>query len=89
MIDIDKALTDPSSVFATPDEVCEAADLSGEQKIAVLRRWEHDARELQVAEEENMAGGSPPWSLDDVLAALRRLGADGGSGRPPSGQGGE
>ena len=89
MIDIDKAMTNPAGVFATPDEVCEADGLSNEQKVGILRRWEYDARELQVAEEENMAGAALDWTLDDVLAALRRLGADSGGGANPTKQGGE
>lgn len=71
-MDIEQAMLDPTSVFSCPDAVCDAPALSREQKIAILRRWEYDARELEVAEEENMAGG-PPDMLDQVLAALHRL----------------
>jgi len=31
--------------------------LNTDQKIQILRRWEYDARELAVAEEESMSGG--------------------------------
>jgi hypothetical protein len=71
----DKAMLDPTSVYSTPEEVCEDPALTREQKISVLRQWEYDAREMAVAEEENMTGG-PPDQLPQVLAALRRLGAD-------------
>jgi hypothetical protein len=76
MIDINKALTNPSAIFRTPQEVVESNDLSREQKIDVLRRWEYDARELQVADEEGMAPADPqPVVLDGILDALRSLGA--------------
>jgi hypothetical protein len=76
MIDINKALTNPSLVFKRPHEVVENNDLSREQKIDVLRRWEYDARELQVADEEGMAPADPqPGVLDGILDALRSLGA--------------
>lgn len=74
MIDVEKALLDPGLVFKTPDEVLAEKDLLREQKIKILRKWEYDVRELQVAEEEGMEGPQPV-SLDDVLRALRSLGA--------------
>ena len=74
MTDIEKALLNPSSVFSTPEEVLEAKDLSRDQKIEILRSWEYDARQLQVAEEENMVGPRINM-LDRILNALRRLDA--------------
>ena len=74
MIDVEKALLDPGLVFKTPDEVLAEKDLSREQKIKILQKWEYDARELEVAEEEGMKGPKLV-SLDDVLRALRSLGA--------------
>lgn len=75
MTDIEKALLNPSSVFSTPEEVLEAKDLSRDQKIEILRSWEYDARQLQVAEEENMVGPRINM-LDRILNALRRLDAE-------------
>ena len=75
MTDIEKALLNPVSVFRTPQEVLEAKDLSRDQKIEILRRWEYDARQLQVAEEENMVGPRINM-LDRVINALRRLDAE-------------
>ena len=75
MADIEKALLNPSSVFSTPEEVLEAKDLSRDQKIEILRSWEYDARQLQVAEEENMVGPRINM-LDRILNALRRLDAE-------------
>ena len=74
MVDIDKALVDPALVFKAPEEVVADNELSREQKIKILQRWEYDVRELQVAEEEGMEGPQPV-TLDVVLRALRALGA--------------
>ncbi|MBE9159582.1 hypothetical protein IQ265_22505 [Nodosilinea sp. LEGE 06152] len=80
-MDIDKAIVNPLSAFATPLEVCNNQELTLEQKVEILHRWEYDARELQVAAEENMAGGEDV-SLEDVLAALHQLGASAGPSIP-------
>jgi len=88
-MNIEQAMLDPASVFKSPDDVCEEASLTREQKIKILRRWEYDARELEVCEEENMGGG-PPDVLDKVLAALHKLDAEVDvKHSPPTKQGGE
>jgi hypothetical protein len=71
--------------------VIETGDLSREQKIEILRRWEYDIRELQVADEEGMAPADPqPVILDAVLNALRSLGAPADTERSaPTKQGGK
>lgn len=74
-MNIDKAMLDPASVFSCPADVSNESTLTREQKIKLLRRWEYDARELEVAEEENMGGG-PPDILDEILAELNRLHAE-------------
>jgi hypothetical protein len=71
MIDVEK---DPGLVFKTPGEVLANNELTRAQKIEILRRWEYDVRELQVADEEGMEGPEPV-TLDAVLDALRTLGA--------------
>lgn len=75
--DLDRALQDPQSVFDTPEAVL-ASDLSRDDKLAVLRRWENDARELSVATEENMAGdgGDEAGMLAEVRQAILRLEQD-------------
>jgi hypothetical protein len=76
MIDIKKALIDPSALFKKPRDVVERSDLSREQKIEILRRWEYDMRELQVADEEGMNPAAPQSiTLDTVLNALHSLDA--------------
>lgn len=72
---IDKALENPAATFRTPGDVVQSAGLTREQKIEVLRRWEYDARQLEVAQEENMTADTP-GVLSDVLKALLALGAD-------------
>jgi hypothetical protein len=88
MTNVEKALLDPAAVFKSPAEVAQNPDLSREQKIQILRRWEYDARELQVAEEESMTGPQPV-NLDAILTALRSLGAASDADRSaPTKQGG-
>lgn len=87
-MDLKKALVDPAAVFTTPDEVVTTEELSTDDRIRILRRWEYDARELTVADEENMPGDSTAL-LDQVLAALHRLGYSPDPDRePPTKQGG-
>jgi CBS domain-containing protein len=66
------ALLDPAAVFGSPAEVERDATLDREEKLAILKSWEEDARELAVAEEENMGGGEPS-RLEEVVAARVRL----------------
>jgi hypothetical protein len=81
--DIEKALLNPASVFDTPEDVLHAKGISREQKIEILRRWEYDQRQLQVAEEENMAG-SQVNILGQIRKALRQLNAEINSEHSPS-----
>ena len=75
-MDEKNTLVDPSTLFKTPQEVVERNDLSRDQKIEILRRWEYDMRELQVADEEGMPPAGPQSvTLDAVLKALDSLGA--------------
>jgi hypothetical protein len=38
----EKALLDPASAFTSPEQVLTSAELSREQKIEILHRWEYD-----------------------------------------------
>ena len=73
-IDLQRALLDPGSVFASPRQVIEHGELSTQQKIEILRRWEYDAAELAVALEEGMPGREDDL-LRQVLLALEQLDA--------------
>ncbi len=81
-MDIEKAMLNPGSVFASPDEVVRDQSITREQKIKILKRWAYDARELEVAEEENMGGG-PPSMLGEILNALHSLDSDLDTEHPP------
>ena len=75
-IELKRARLVPSSVFASPDEVVSSAELSQAQKIAILRRWEFDAR---GAEAGVIVRGDA--MLEQVRQALAALGA--AAPRPP------
>ncbi len=75
MIDVEKAKLDPTSVFAHPKDVLSESSLNREQKIDILRRWAYDAREIEVADQENMGGRPIADPLDEVLRCLKELGA--------------
>lgn len=70
--EFERAVIEPSSVYETPDDVLADSRLDDAGKRRVLESWERDARELAVAEEENMAGGEPN-RLSAVLEALAKL----------------
>jgi len=87
-VDFEQAKLNPARVFDSPAAVATSTELTTAQKVEVLRQWEYDARELQVAAEENMGEG-PGKLLDEVLAALDLLGAGVNTdATPPTKQGG-
>lgn len=64
--------SNPAAVYGSPAQVEADTTLSRAEKLAILESWEEDARELQVAESENMGGGEPS-RLDEVVAARVRV----------------
>ena len=76
MIDLKKAILDPARVFKEPQEVVACDELTRDQKIEILRRWEYDARQLEVAEEEAGMEVRQPEMFDLILQALRALDFD-------------
>ena len=64
-IELKRARLVPSSVFASPDEVVGSAEFSRAQKIAILRRWEFDARRTP--------NGDPAASPGDVTGLLHQV----------------
>ena len=74
--DAEKLKTSPSSVFARPQDVLTANDLSDDEKRDILLRWKEDAVALQIAADENMSGGETT-KLDEVVAALNAIGGKG------------
>lgn len=86
---LNQALLDPANVFASPMAVVNVSGVSTQNKIEILRRWEYDAREVQVAVEEGFPSRGPNSLLDDVLAALHCLGTGPDTEHsPPTKQGG-
>jgi hypothetical protein len=63
--------------LTSPKKLLDRDDLTRDQKVEVLHQWELDLREEMVAEEENMPAAEPmAVTLDEVLEALRSLGAE-------------
>ncbi len=82
------ALLDPSSVFPRPAAVLSDKTLSKDQKVEVLRRWEYDACEVSVAEDEGMPAQDGEV-LRQILEALQVLvGEIDTDDTPPTKQGG-
>ncbi len=67
--DFERMLRDPAMAFDLPQDVVDDQSLTYEEKLQILDQWELDARELSVAEEENMGGGEP--SLLELVTAAR------------------
>ncbi|HMB78212.1 MAG TPA: hypothetical protein VKN76_17595 [Kiloniellaceae bacterium] len=68
-LDLERALKNPKDAFGTPEKVLSDSSLDRENKRAILRSWEQDARELMEAEAEGMGRGEPNM-LQRVLRAL-------------------
>ncbi len=75
-IDVKKAMLDPMMVFKEPKEVVANHELTRDQKIEILRSWEYDARQLEVAEEEAGMAVRRPEMFDRVVQALHTLGVE-------------
>ncbi len=76
MVDVKKAMLDPTMVFKDPQDVVATDELTRDQKIEILHRWEYDARELEVAEEEAGMAVLRPEMFDLVVQALHTLGVE-------------
>lgn len=63
------------AALPNPQAVVQDPALSHEEKIEKLRRWSHDAREIETANDEGMRGVVTPSNLPAVQKALRELGA--------------
>ncbi len=70
--DYDRALLSPSSVFDRPMDVVATDSMTSLQKMEILKRWEAEARDLEVADAEAMSGGEPS-RLPDVRVAIDLL----------------
>lgn len=70
--DYDQALLTPQKIFELPMEVVETESLTTQQKLKVLKRWEADATDMEVASNENMTGGESS-RLGEVRKAIHDL----------------
>ena len=68
----EQGLWNPSATFASPEEILAHTDLTREQKIEILKLWEYDAAEAEVATEEGMPGKGDSM-LRRILLALSQL----------------
>ena len=73
MIDVTKAMLDPTMVFQEPKDVVASNELTRNQKIEILRRWKYDAQQLEVAEDEAGMAVRRPEMFDRVVQALHML----------------
>jgi hypothetical protein len=74
--DYDQALLTPDSVFTDPMDVVKTTSLTPEQKMTVLKRWEANATDLEVASSESMTGGAPSRLADIGLAIVALMKAE-------------
>ncbi len=70
LLDLDRAIVNPASVFDTPHAVVRHPLLTTDCKREILRRWVWDEYLLELADAEGMPEGEPS-RLDEVKAALR------------------
>ena len=72
-LEIDAVLQNPKSFFAEPKDVL-AHPLSREDKLAILREWELDARRLSPSESEGFCGGEESMlgRVEDAIVLVQR-----------------
>jgi hypothetical protein len=80
-MDIDRAMKNPTSTFATPEAVSESSELTVEQKRTVLLQWKDQLQQLQAADDEGMQQNYAAASTTDdlltrVTSTLSRIDAD-------------
>ena len=69
---VKEAVANPSKVFNAPMDVINTPGLTDAERRAILESWEQEARLLQTATGENMAGGEPS-RIEDVRKAIDSL----------------
>jgi hypothetical protein len=80
-MDIDRAMKNPASTFATPEALSESIELTAEQKRKVLLQWKDQLQQLQAADDEGMQQNEAAASttgdlLGRVTSILSRIDAD-------------
>jgi hypothetical protein len=69
---VKEAKSNPSKVFGAPMDVVTTPGLTQRERLEILESWEQEARLLQTATAENMAGGEPS-RIEDVRKAIDLL----------------
>jgi hypothetical protein len=69
---VKEAVANPTKMFNAPMDVVRTPGLTVADKRAILESWEQEARLLQTATGENMAGGEPS-RIEDVRKAIDAL----------------
>ena len=73
-MDIDRAMNNPASVFATPEALSESSELTAKQKRAVLLQWKDQLQQLQAADDEGMHRNEAAASTtDDLLGRVTSI----------------
>lgn len=67
------ALLHPASAFQHPSEVLNDADLTLNEKRAILASWASDACAVEAAPALRQSSGGRVVSFDDIMEALRTL----------------
>ena len=80
-MDIDRAMSNPASVFATPEALSESGEVTAEQKRAILLQWKDQLEQLEAADDEGMRRNEAAASTTDdllgrVTSILSRIDAD-------------
>jgi hypothetical protein len=80
-MNIDRAMKNPASTFATPEALRESSELTAEQKRAILLQWKDQLQQLQAADDEGMRQNDAAASTTDdllgrVTSILSRADAD-------------
>ncbi|WP_420566367.1 hypothetical protein [Thalassobaculum sp.] len=70
--DLAAMMLSPYEYFPDPMAVARDDRLGKEEKLSILKSMEADARELEIADEENMGGGEQ-HSLASVRRAVRAV----------------
>ncbi len=66
-MNFDDMLLDPADAFNSPEQVLDTEQLTREQKVQILRRWDDDTRQLLTAQSEGMT------SRDGASDVLKRI----------------
>jgi len=70
--DYDRALIAPEQVFTSPMNIVTTDSMTPEQKLNILKHWEANAHDLQVATQESMTGAGRS-QLGEVRTAIDLL----------------